>query len=142
MTDPLIRTAVLDDEAAALLAQYAIEHAKSLGARVGVVVMDASGTVIVSRRQSDSFPSALRFAHGKAYTAANFGRDSHVMAERLGDVSMAVHVAQAEPRLLFGRGGCVIGNERGELVGAIGVSGASADQDLECARVAVERWQK
>ncbi|GAA1780021.1 heme-binding protein [Pseudarthrobacter sulfonivorans] len=134
------REPLLDDVQAAVLVEKAVAAAKRLGVRVGAVVVDASGLVLAVRRQADSYPSTVEIARSKAFTAANFGVDTHEMAERLGSVEYAVHVTQAQPGLLFVKGGCAL-EIGGVLVGGIGVSGASAAQDLECAQAALKEWE-
>ncbi|MBB4912247.1 GlcG/HbpS family heme-binding protein [Actinophytocola algeriensis] len=129
----------LDDDAAALLAAKAVELAKASGLRVAAVVVDAAGQVVAVRRQADSYPTTYHIALAKAFTSANFGRESGEMGRLLAGVERGIHITQADDRLLFIDGGCALVRD-GVLVGGIGVSGASADEDLACARGAVEHW--
>lgn len=139
MTTALRRDTGLDDEAAALLAARAVELAKASGLRVAAVVVDQAGQVVAVRRQADSYPTTYRIAKAKAFTSANFGKESGEMGRLLAGVERGIHITQADGRLLFIDGGCPLVRD-GVLVGGIGVSGASADEDLACARGAVEHW--
>lgn len=129
----------LDDDAAASLAAKAVELAKAAGVRVAAVVVDAAGQVVAVRRQADSYPTTYNIALAKAFTSANFGRESGEMGRLLAGAERGIHITQADDRLLFIDGGCPLERD-GVLVGGIGVSGASADEDLACARGAVEHW--
>jgi glc operon protein GlcG len=133
------RTGGMDDRDAAVLAAAAVELARADGLRVAAVVVDDAGQLLAAQRQSDAYPSAYAIAKAKALTSANFGRESGAMGQALASVERAIHITQADERLLFIDGGCPVVRD-GELVGAIGVSGASAEQDLACARGAIEHW--
>lgn len=141
MATPITRSFRLDDEGAGLLVQFAVEHAKSIGVRVAAVVTDEFGHLIAARRQPDAHFSTFNIAHSKAFTAVNFGVDTHLMAEGLPNQEFAIHLAQADDRIVFIKGGRVLTAADGELVGGIGVSGASADEDFACATAAIERWR-
>lgn len=129
----------LDDDAAAILVATAVELAVESGVRVAAVVVDAAGQVLAARRQADSYPTTYTVAKAKAFTSANFGRESGEMGQLLSSVERAIHLTQADGRLLFIDGGCPLVRD-GVLVGGIGVSGASAAEDLTCARGAIEHW--
>ncbi|GAB3457973.1 GlcG/HbpS family heme-binding protein [Actinophytocola sediminis] len=129
----------LDDEAATVLVARAVELAKQAGLRVAAVVVDPAGQVVAARRQADSYPTTYAIATAKAFTSANFGRESGEMGRLLSGVERGIHITQADGRLLFIDGGCPLVRD-GLLVGGLGVSGASADEDLACARGAIEHW--
>lgn len=140
MTAPVRRREPdLDDHAASTLVGRAVELARESGVRIAAVVVDPAGQVLAARRQADSYPTTYAVAKAKAFTAANFGTESGEMGHRLSSVERAIHLTQADGRLLFVDGGCPL-VRGGVLVGGIGVSGASAAQDLACARGAIEDW--
>jgi glc operon protein GlcG len=139
MTAARRRDPALDDDAAATLVAKAVELAKVAGLRVAAVVVDDAGQVVAARRQADSYPTTYAIATAKAFTSVNFGRESGEMGRLLSGVERGIHITQADGRLLFIDGGCPLVRD-GVLVGGIGVSGASADEDLACARGAVEHW--
>lgn len=115
----------------------ALELADEQGLKVGVVVVDAAGHDIASGRHHASYLSTLEIAKGKAFTAANFRVPTHQMAERLGSIDYALQISLADRRLAFIKGGVPV-QMHGEVVGAVGVSGGSADQDLEIGLRVVE----
>lgn len=76
----------------------------------------------------DAYLSVLEIARRKAFTAVNFGRPTAEMAERLGEAPYQALLSLADPRLTFLRGGVPL-RAGDRVVGAIGVSGASAAED-------------
>jgi uncharacterized protein GlcG (DUF336 family) len=130
----------LATEEAAALARSALDSASAWDARVGVVVLDQGGHLLCAMRHADAYFSAIPLAQAKAFTALNFRRPSHEMAERLGSIGYAVQISHADPRLAFLKGGLPL-TRADRVVGAIGVSGGSADQDLDCCQHAERAWR-
>lgn len=89
----------------------------------------------MQRIEHTALPSSA-IAKDKANTALSFGFGTHLWTERLADKPhLQLGLAQRPGVVLFG-GGLAI-KHQGELVGAIGVSGASEAQDQDCAAAAV-----
>jgi glc operon protein GlcG len=122
----LVRTRrTLDHTAADLVITAAEEHAVLHGYRVVIVVVDASGNVVQLRRTEGAQAASSQVAIDKARTAAIFVRPSReieaqVSAGRLG--ALALHGAVALT------GGIPLAVD-GEVVGAIGTSGETPDED-------------
>ena len=119
--------------------QAAIEQAQVLSVKVSLVIVDAGGmTVHMSHMDGAPRPSQA-IALNKALTAAGFGRSTSEWTDRLLGCSPAVQTGlplQAG-MALFGGGEPFLVN--GEVVGAIGVSGASEANDGLCAKAAARR---
>jgi glc operon protein GlcG len=77
-------------------------------------------------------------ARAKAYTAIAFKSHSKDIAERMKErPAAALGLTQASGnRVVFLPGG-VLAKKDDEIIGAVGVSGASSDQDHECGLEAV-----
>ena len=110
------------------LAAAARAAAAAEGIAVAVVVVDAGGHVLLVERMDGAYLSAPRLGEGKAFTALNFRAPTRAMVERLPDPAYRGLIAAADPRLVLIPGGAPI-VVAGELEGAIGVSGGSAEQD-------------
>jgi glc operon protein GlcG len=115
----------LDHTAADLVIAAAEKHAVMHGYRVVIVVVDASGRVAQLRRTEGAQVASSQVAIDKARTAAIFLRPSReieaqVSAGRLG--ALALHGAVALT------GGIPLTVD-GEVVGAIGTSGETPDED-------------
>jgi len=116
---------VLDDQGADAAIEAAIEYADRKGYRVVVAVVDVGGELIQLRRTKNAQIASSRVAVDKARTAAIFVRPSReleaqVSGGRLG--ALALHGAVA----LTGGIPLVVD---GEVVGAIGTSGETPDED-------------
>jgi glc operon protein GlcG len=115
-------------------------HSKavSLGVNVTVAIVDEGGHLIALGRMDGAPPISPQIAEAKAVGAAMFRRDGGALAEmakeRPGFFSAADRMVRVP--LIPGIGSLPIKRE-GVNVGAIGVSGARPDQDLECAENAL-----
>ncbi|ANQ85610.1 GlcG/HbpS family heme-binding protein [Azoarcus olearius] len=124
-------------EAAHLAAEAAVRHAESLGVRINVGVTDAAGNLMAFLRMPGAFPQSIQIAIDKAYTAGGFGFPTSKWMAVFGDDEGMKLGFSAQPRLIVFGGGLPVRVE-GQLAGGIGVSGASAEQDAECARAGLK----
>ena len=116
---------IIDDAGADAAIAGALERAAEKGSRVVVAVVDPHGELVQLRRSPGAQIASSRVAVDKARTAAIFVRPSReleeqVSAGRLG--ALALHGASA----LVGGIPLVVD---GEVVGAIGTSGETPDED-------------
>jgi len=126
----------IDWPAAHTAAGAAVQAAQAMGLRVNVAVVDAGGTLAAFLRMPGAFLHSVEIAIDKAYTAASFGfPTSQWMALLAGDEALRIGLAE-RPRLVIFGGGLPI-REAGELIGGIGVSGGSAEQDELCAQAGI-----
>lgn len=121
-------------EAAVAVANGAIREAERLQVKVVVVVCDSAGLVAAQIRMPGAPLHCSGIAEDKAYTAAAFGLATSAWAGVLGQLSDEVQMGlRNRPRFItFGGGQPIIDN--GAVLGAVGVSGASEEQDDECSR--------
>jgi len=118
---------------AAVVAAVAVAKAQELGIRINAAVTDASGVLAAFLRMPGAFLHSVDNAIDKAYTAARFGFAPAQWAEVLkGDEALRLGMPVRPRNVVFG-GGLPI-REGGALIGGIGVSGGSAEQDADCAR--------
>jgi uncharacterized protein GlcG (DUF336 family) len=111
-------------------------HAKAteLGVKVTVAVADEGGLLIALSRMDGAIPISPQIAEAKAVGAAMFLRDGGWLRQVYQDRPGFFHAVDRMVRtpLIPGPGSVPI-KKAGNIVGAIGVSGASPEQDLECA---------
>lgn len=99
-----------------------------------VAVVDAGGHIIGYLAESGSAPIRFEIARGKAWTAAMRREGTTRLAEQAKNNTVLVASLHAIcPHYVPVRGGVLLRNDSGDVVGAIGVTGASADQDEACA---------
>jgi len=123
--------------AASLACQRAVAHACALGVRVNVAVVDRSGILIAFQRMPGAPLHSMDVAVDKAYTATSFNFPTREWGDVLATFSETVQKGiLLRPRLVVFGGGVPL-REQGELLGAIGVSGASEEQDEQCALAGV-----
>lgn len=121
-------------EAAAAAVAAAVLHAEQAGIRINVAVVDSGGNLAAFLRMPGAFLHSIDIAIDKAYTAAGFGLPTGAWSEVLRSHSPAVQQGlPARPRMVCFGGGLPLRYE-GNVVGGIGVSGGSEEQDEACAR--------
>ncbi len=111
------------------------KYAETIGVKPVVAVVDAGGNLVLLHATDDSYIASRKIASDKAYTSVS--------------LKMATITALKETRggaldgLTAGEGICLLGGgeplKAGDtIIGAIGVSGGTAEQDTDLARFATE----
>lgn len=133
-----VTQAVIDWEAASVAAAAAVRKAVALGIRVNVAVVDSAGNLAAFLRMPGAFLPSIEIAIDKAYTAAGFGLPTGQLGEVLSCMPVAVGDGVARrPRVVLFGGGLPIRLDE-QLLGAIGVSGGSEEEDLVCAQAGLQ----
>src|SRR3954464_3357224 len=116
---------IIDTAGADAIVRAAEEFAQAKGHRVVIAVVDASGELLQLGRTEDAQVASSRVAVDKARTAAIFVRPSREIEEQVSDGrlgALALHGARA----LTGGIPLKVGDE---VVGAVGTSGETPDED-------------
>jgi len=121
---------VLTLEAAKSVAAAAEAEAAKRGATVVIVVVDDGGHVVLLERLDDTQVASVEVGIGKARTAAIFRRPSKVFEDQIRDGRVA---ALALPGATPLQGGLPL-VAAGQVVGAIGVSGNTPQEDEDIAK--------
>jgi glc operon protein GlcG len=122
--------------AAQRVADAAIAAAASNSVDACIAVCDPSGEPIVTIRMDGAPRLSAEIARNKAYTVAAFkGMPTHVWWPVIADDPALVHGLTQTPRLIIFGGGVPV-TVGGQLVGAVGISGGSAEQDQAIAEAA------
>ncbi len=119
------------------------EKARELGLRMSIVVADSTGIIVAAARMDRARKFGPRIAHGKALATVAFSRPSAETAA----------IAKERPQILEAfndiMGGALFPAEGalpiiidGQLVGAIGASGATSPEDLLCAQAGLDAIAK
>ncbi len=115
-------------EAAERALRAALTRASELGVAVVVAVADAAGELKAYARMDGAPLLSVRIAQDKAWTAAAFGLPTDAWWDLVKDEPPLLHgIVKTERLVIFGGGVPLV--VEGRVVGGIGVSGASADQD-------------
>ena len=111
----------------------AVAHAEQIGVPVNVCVTDHTGDALATARMDGAALLSASIAADKAYTVAAFnGLPTHDWFDLVKDVpALREGIVHRDRLVVFGGGVPVrLGDE---VVGAVGVSGGSAEQDREIA---------
>jgi len=130
--------AVLSLDQAKQVIAAASAEAKRVGAPGGAIaVVDDGGYLISAERWDSTFPSASVLSLGKARTSALFRKPSKLFEDLINKGRFAM-TALPDTLLTPLQGGVPI-SIKGQVVGAVGVSGAaSAQQDEELAMAGIK----
>ncbi|MEM7505220.1 MAG: heme-binding protein [Pseudomonadota bacterium] len=107
---------------------------------LAVVVLDAGGHVKAFERQDGASNLRFQIAHGKAYGAIGFGVGSRVLADRAVEQPHFVGALAGTfgDQLIPAPGGVLIRDKKGNLLGAVGVTGDISDNDEAAAVAGIE----
>jgi uncharacterized protein GlcG (DUF336 family) len=118
--------------------QSAIAKAVSMGVRVSVAVVDEGAHLVALRRMDGAMPLSPAIAEGKAIGAAMFQRDGAALLAMANDRPAFFNSVSGMARGAIVPGAGSVPIKRGDaFIGAVGVSGAKPEQDLECAEAGV-----
>ena len=107
---------------------------------MAIVVLGAGGAIKASESQDGTSLVRPKIAHGKAYGAYSMGLGSRALFER---AKVEPFFIQAMNSLCDGSlvpvpGGVLIRSSEGELLGAVGITGDTSDNDERCAVLGIE----
>jgi uncharacterized protein GlcG (DUF336 family) len=128
--------AFLTLETARTAMDAAMSEASSIGVPMHVMIVDDGGTMKAFARQDGAILGSLTVATEKANTAISFGAPTHMMADGVGDDPVALASITTMPGITLIGGGYPIYLDE-QLVGAIGVSGGTVEEDQQCAEAAL-----
>ena len=96
-----------------------------------IVVLDAGGHVVAAKREDNSGIIRFEIAVGKAYGALGMGWGSRTMMERAAQNPnfLTSVVAASGGRMVPNPGGILIRDAGGAIIGAVGISGDTGDND-------------
>ena len=107
---------------------------------LAVTVLDARGCVKISAAQDGTSLLRSEIAHGKAYGALAMGMGSRALFQRAQEQAYFIGAVNtlAQGRMVPVPGGVLIQDSGGTLLGAVGVSGDTSDNDEICAIAGIE----
>ena len=123
----------MDLDLALRLISAAKKKAVEIGVPMVVAVVDAGGNLTAMQRMDGALLVSVDIAVNKAYTAVAVKVATHDLCAlaQPGQPLYGIHNAAGGRIVIFGGGFPVM--ERGVIIGGIGVSGGSVEEDMECA---------
>lgn len=124
------------DEARRILAAGEAK-ARAIGQPMNLAVVDAGGNLVAHIRMDGAWIGSIDISINKAFTARAFDISTKSLAENAqpGEQFYGIHVSNGGRIMIFA-GGIPLQRDE-QIVGAIGVSGGSGEQDQAVAEAAV-----
>ena len=119
------------------MGRAALAKAEEMEIAICVCVVDKGGNVILKARMDAAGYLPGQFAEDKAWTAAGIGFATSDLAPLVQPGAMAYGITN--PRVVVFGGGIPL-RDGDEVVGGIGVSGGSVDEDIEVAEAGLAVW--
>ncbi|MEQ9639494.1 MAG: heme-binding protein [Alphaproteobacteria bacterium] len=115
----------------------AIAKAEAMGIKINVAVCDVGGRLVAFARMDGAMWAGVYGSQGKAVASAAAGVPSGNLTERADHPTWRHIVAASGGHIALGQGAVPIRID-GELVGACGVGGGTAQEDEDCAQAGVD----
>ena len=122
-------------DTAARIVDAALGFARSNGlAPMTVAALDARGCIVVLKMEDGSGLLRPEIASGKAWSALGMGFGTRNLASRAAKLPsfFGALAALADGRVLPVPGGVLVRSDEGTVLGAVGASGDTADNDEAC----------
>ena len=126
-------------EKAIQMVQSAHARARELDIAVSVSVVDEGGRLIAFGRMDQARPMSVDIATNKAYTAASFQMPTNQLGGMVGQSWFQSMIVSSQGKIMAVAGGLPV-LDPPHVVGAVGVSGGTEEQDQECCRAAVATY--
>jgi uncharacterized protein GlcG (DUF336 family) len=107
---------------------------------LAVLVLDAGGHVKAFEREDGASNLRFEIARGKAYGALAVGMGSRGLFKRAQEQAFFVQALNglADGKVVPVPGGVLVKDASGEIIGAVGISGDTSDNDETCALAGIE----
>ncbi len=124
-----INTATVTLEEARTIIAAATKKAQEIGQPMCIAVADAGGNLLAFERMPNAWIGSIDIAQKKAFTSRAFDITTKDLAANAqsGDQFFGIHASNSGKIMIFA-GGLPL-KQDGTVIGAIGVSGGSGEQD-------------
>ena len=123
-------------ESAKKAAAAAAAEARKNNWYMAIAITDAGGELVYLEKMDITQTGSVKVAIGKARSAAMFKRPTKVWQDAVAGGGAGLRVLGLEGAVTIDGGLPIVMD--GKIVGAIGVSGAAADQDAQCAKAGID----
>lgn len=131
----------IDLETATRIVDAALARGREMGfLPLTAVVLDDGGIIKTMKREDGASLLRPEIAIGKAWGSLGFGAGNRVLHGRSESTPVFVNalIEMSGGRVAPMPGGVLIRNEEGRILGAVGVTGDTADNDEICAVAGIE----
>ncbi len=120
-------------EQAEAISSAAKQKAKEIGVPMNIAIVDAGANLKAFHRMDNAWLGSIDIAIKKAKTARYFDMETGKLGQLSQPGGALYQIEVSNSGLITFPGGIPIKNSAGEIIGAIGVSGGSVEQDHEVA---------
>ncbi|WP_418965843.1 GlcG/HbpS family heme-binding protein [Cetobacterium sp.] len=120
------------------MGEAALKKATEIKVPVVFSVVDNGGNLIYLERMDDAFVTSVDIAINKAFTAWALKKGTNELSEVVlpGESLYGLNLTNNSRIITFGGGFPIVID--GEIVGAVGVSGGTVEEDMEIAKAALK----
>ena len=115
------------------------KKAKEMNLSAVFAVVNSEGNLIIEERMDNAILVSIDVAYKKAYTAAALKLNTQDLTALVQPGAM-FYGLQSDPKYIVFGGGMLLKVD-GKIVGAVGVSGGSAQEDMEIAKACVKAFE-
>jgi len=132
----------LSYQVALLLGGIAEAKASSINIPMAIAITDANGGLLHFGRMDATLPASPEIAVSKAYTAAALRMPTHKVGElaQPGGMLYGIQNSMDKNIILFGGGIPLTG--RNQVIGAVGISGGTVQEDIVVAEFVEDSFEK
>ncbi|MCA5003736.1 GlcG/HbpS family heme-binding protein [Sphingobacterium bovistauri] len=116
-------------EQARQIIDAAIKKSESLGVKMNIAVVDSGTNLVAFNKMDDAWLGSIDISQKKARTARYFNMDTGIIGSLSQPGGSLYNIEHSNGGLITFPGGVVIKNRAGEIIGAIGVSGSTVEDD-------------
>jgi uncharacterized protein GlcG (DUF336 family) len=113
--------------------QVAKTKASQLNTKMNISIVDAGSNLVAFARMDGAWIGSVDISFKKAKTAAWFTMDTAALSPLVQPGQSLFNIEHSNGGLITFPGGVIIKNAAGEVIGAIGVSGSTVENDHEVA---------
>lgn len=114
------------------------EEAKKMGVPLVIAVVDEGGNLVAFHRMDDSMLVSIEVAQNKAWTAVALKKPTADLKEASAPNGRLYGLNVTNQGKIVVLGGGIPLKKDGKVIGAIGVSGGTAEQDAQAAQAGVD----
>ena len=128
----------MDAQTAEKMLAAAIQKSEDIGAKMKIAIVDAGANLKAFHRMDGAWLGSIDIACKKARTARQFDMPTGEIGTLSQPGGALFNMEHSNGGLISFPGGIPVANENGEVIGAVGVSGSTVEDDHAVALAAVD----
>lgn len=116
-------------EGARKVIDAALKKSEELGVKMNIAVVDAGTNLVAFNKMDDAWLGSIDISQKKARTARYFNMNTGEIGKLSQPGGSLYNIEHSNNGLITFPGGVVLKNAAGEIIGAVGVSGSTVEDD-------------